>query len=178
MNLKKIFNSFFTYVPEYNYDFDISNDENETKFSTLTQKQNEEILSKEISFNLEENLNNIQISYNTLINSDIIIKKFTLNARGKQYNAVLLYIDGLIDTNILNNFILKPLMLKNSSNTFEGTESKVTLDSNKAFVRKIKKFDISDYLLNCLIPQNSVHKITKFEELFKGVNSRKLCSFG
>ncbi len=177
MNFKKIFNSFFTYVPEYHYEFDISNDKNETGFSTLIEQQKKDILTKEISSSLEQNLNFLKIAYNTLINSDIIIKDFTLTARGKQYDAIILYIDGMIDTNILNDFILKPLMLKNQSNTFDGSQSKATLDSNKVYVKKIKKFDISDYLLHCLIPQNNVNKVSKFEDIFYGVNSRKLCTF-
>ena len=39
-----------------------------------------------------------------------------MNARGKQYNAFLIYIDGMVDSQIMDDFILKPLWFSNSIN--------------------------------------------------------------
>ena len=58
----------------------------------------------------------IKTKYNLLINSDIITRQFILNARGKQYKALLLYIDGMVDSQILNDFVLEPLMMRNTNN--------------------------------------------------------------
>ena len=115
--------------------------------------------------------------YNLLINSDVNLREFTINARGKQYNAFLVYIDGMIDSKIMNEFILEPLMLRNKNNLFDGTQSKVISEAitNNITVRKVKKFDLSNYLIGCLIPQNSVKQITDFDKATNGINSRKLC---
>lgn len=95
-----------------------------------------------------------------MINSDIIIREFTLNARGKQYSAFILYIDGMINTDIMNKFILEPLMLKNRSNMFDGEQNRIISEAvtNNITVRKVKKFDLSEYILGCLMPQNSVEQ--------------------
>ena len=57
------------------------------------------------------------------INSDILVREFILNARGKQYKAFLLYIDGMVDSKILNDFVLEPLMLRNRNNLFDGDQN-------------------------------------------------------
>ena len=69
---------------------------------------------------INENLEYVKTKYNTLINSDIIVREFILNARGNQYKAFLLYIDGMVDSQILNDFVLESLMLRNRNNLFNG----------------------------------------------------------
>ena len=126
---------------------------------------------------IDVNLEYMKVRFNTLINSDIIIREFVLSARNKQYKAFLVYIDGMINQDILNNYILKPLMLKNTANSFEGNQNRVLSEvkTNNITVRKVKKFDIVDYISNCLLPQNSIKKSSNFDDIIKGINSRKLC---
>ena len=138
-----------------------------------------DIQNTKIEKNYDNNLIHVKTSYNTLINSDIVIREFTLNARNQQYKAFLLYIDGLIDTNIMNDFVLKPLMLKNQSNSFDGEQKRVIseIKSANVTIRKVKKFDITDYLINSLMPQNSVKTEKYFEDVFSGVNSGNCALF-
>lgn len=170
MNFKNILGSIFTYTPKTEYDFDMTGNSNENSIKNMDSNKMQE---EKIFTNLNQNLDYIKTMYNTLINSDIIIREFTLNIRNKQYNAFLLYIDGMIDSNLLNDFILKPLMMRNTNNLFDGNQSQVVSEftNNNVTIRKIKKFDVSKYLTNCLIPQNSVKKIEKFSEVSSGVNS-------
>ena len=65
-------------------------------------------------------------------------------------------------------------MLRNQNNLYDGTQNKVISESitNNITVRKVKKFDLSNYLLGCLMPQNSVKEISNFNEVSKSVNSR------
>lgn len=115
----------------------------------------------------------MKVRYNALINSDIVIREFTLNARNKQYNAFLLYIDGMVDTKLINDFVLNPLMLKNRANLFDSDENKVISEAvtNNITVRRVKKFNLSDYIFNNLIPQNSVKKVTEFDQIISAINS-------
>lgn len=128
---------------------------------------------------IDVNLEYVKVRFNTMINSDIVIREFTLSARNKQYKAFLLYIDGMIDQDIMNNYILKPLMLKNSANSFEGEQNKVISEvkTNNITVRKIKKFDVLEYISNCLLPQNTVQKAQKFDDIASGVNSGNCALF-
>lgn len=85
---------------------------------------NSNIQNTSIFTSLDKNLEFMKIQYNSLINSDIVIRKFTLRARGKIFNAFLFYIDGMSDTKLINDFVLKPLMLKNTANSYEGARGK------------------------------------------------------
>ncbi|MBR6033351.1 MAG: hypothetical protein IKP28_01150, partial [Clostridia bacterium] len=42
--------------------------------------------------NLKDNLEYLKIKYNVLINSDIVIREFTLTANDKEYKSFLIYI--------------------------------------------------------------------------------------
>lgn len=166
MDFKKILNTVFSYTPRDYYEFDILTNVNMNEDSLDTGKQ-------KIYSNLNSNLNFVKTAYNTLINSDVVIREFTLNVRNKQFNAFLLYIDGLVDTNLMNDFVLKPLMLRNASNQYDKSQSKIIEDTvlKNSVVRKIKKFNTVDYLRNCLMPQNSANTIDTFSKVFEGVNS-------
>ena len=176
MDIKNSFKNFFSYKPQKNYVFSVLEHEeqldNNADINNISPKT-------EIEKVYENNLSHVKTSYNTLINSDIVIREFTLNARNQQYKAFLLYIDGMIDTNIMNDFVLKPLMLKNQSNSYAGEQNRVFSDitSNNVIIRKVKKFDITQYLLNSLMPQNSVKAQEYFEDVFSGVNSGNCALF-
>ena len=175
MNLKNIWNKLFSYEPPLEYNFSISENSN------TEEQENTEEDSKPVKIfpSIRVNKEYMQTKYNTLINSDIILREFTLNARGKQYHAFIVYIDGMIDSNIMNDFILKPLMLRNRNNLFDGSQNKVISEAvaNNITVRKVKKFDLPNYLMNCLMPQNSVKEISTFDEAANGVNSGNCALF-
>ena len=179
MNFKNLINSLLTYKPTEDYDFTILEDDIEDSSKTET-FSNKDVSNVENVFpSLSVNLEYIKTKYNVLINSDIIIREFTLNARGKQYSAFILYIDGMVDSNIMNDFILKPLITRSKNTLFDGEQNKVISEaiSNNITVRKVKKFDLSEYLMNCLIPQNSIKQTSKFDEIISGVNSGNCALF-
>ncbi len=173
MGLKSLFNEFFSYTPENDYQFIISEDENKNN-QIENQKNSNTSDNLKISSSLSVNIEYMKTRYNLLINSDIIFREFTLNAYGKQYNAFLIYIDGLVNSEIMDNFILKPLMLRNKSNLYDGAQNKIISESvnNKVTIRKIKKFDLPNYLMGCLLPQNAVKQISNFDDAAVGINSR------
>ena len=175
MSFKNLFDSIFGYTPPLEYQFNLSENSNIDNNSSDNDDKN--ILledSKKIFSSLQVNLEFIQTIYNSLINSDIVLRNFTINARGKQYNAFIAYIDGMVDSQILNEFILEPLMLRNKNNLFEGSQNKVISEAvtNNITVRKVKKFDLSNYLINCLMPQNSIKETSEFSQIISGINSR------
>lgn len=134
---------------------------------------------KNIFPSIDVNLEYIKVKYNTMINSDIIIREFDLTARNKQYKAFLLFIDGMVNTQLINDFVLRPLMLKNSANCFDGEQDHVISEAvtNNITIRKVKKFDIIEYISNCLLPQNALVKETEFDEIIAGVNAGNCALF-
>ena len=160
MNFKNIWNDFFAYKPYDNYEFNLPEKEALEAHFTIDNTDQINTTKQNIFSSLNVNKEFLQTKYSTLINSDIILREFTLNARGKQYNAFLIYIDGMVDSKIMDDFILKPLILRNRSNLFDNSQNRVVSEA-----------------VSCLLPQNSVQEITNFDEVTSGVNSRQLCSF-
>ena len=123
--IKNILKNIFAYkeINEYNFILpESSNDIPEKEFS----KQDKEIVSD----SLENNLEYLKIKYNMLINSDIQTREFTIPLKDKKVSAFIIYIDGMINSTDLNDFILKPILLKNSINMNENS-NKIIDNSTK-----------------------------------------------
>ena len=103
---------------------------------------------------IQKNLEFIQSKYNALINSDIIIRNFSLICKNKEYKAFLIYIDGMTDSMSINHFVLNPLMLRNENNTYN--DSKMQKPNNPMIIRKVKKTNLADYIYARLIPNNNI----------------------
>ena len=100
----------FSYIPSNEYDFSIVPNSNK-KTVKATQSKN---IEKNIALNYEY----IKSAYNILINSDIAIRDFSLKCNTKTYNAFIIYIDGMVNTELINNFVLRPLMSFRKENNF------------------------------------------------------------
>ena len=176
--INNIFNTvkkIFSYQPNKSYSFTLP--EEQEKNNTLYQNSTQE-KSQKIFNSLSVNLEYIKVKYNTMINSDIIIREFYLMAKNKQYRAFLLYIDGMINSVMINDFVLKPLMLRNRSNTYNENDEKLPIAiANNISVRKVRKFCVDDYIYNSLIPQNTITKETYFSKVISDVNSGNCALF-
>ena len=165
MKIKDFINNTFGYKPKNEYQFTLpDNPEIDTEnYNNTNSDKIENIYSQ-----IDANLKYIKTKYNTLINSDIITREFTLNTGSKQYKAFILYIDGMVDSQILNDFVLKPLMLKNK---FCNNET------SKIIVQKGKKSNSANFIQDCLIPQNNIKQQSSFKDIFSGVNSGNCALF-
>ncbi|MCI8482043.1 MAG: spore germination protein [Clostridia bacterium] len=153
------FTKLFSYQPKEQYHFSIPETSEELSPEN-SQKEASSITppAKDIFPSISVNLEAITTRFNTLINSDIIIRQFSLIAKNKEYKAFLLYIDGMVDTTSINHFVLDPLMLRNMANTYQNQENETVKQAiaHNIIVRKVKKFDLQSYIFNHLVPQNSV----------------------
>lgn len=122
---------------------------------------------------IDVNIEYIKSKYNLLINSDVVIREFILTARNRQYRAFLFFIDGMISIDLVNEYVLRPLMLRNQANSFDGSQNQVLSEAvtNNITVRKIKKFDLKEYIYNNLIPQNGIKIRHEFKDIFSSINS-------
>lgn len=115
---------------------------------------------------IDKNLDFLKCSYNSMINSDIILREFHITVKGKSYKALVVAIDGMVNSDSVNNFLLKSLMQGESKNTNNNISVK-----HKLNIKTVDKFNLEDYLYSLLIPQNSIQKVYNFSELISGVNS-------
>lgn len=185
MNQEKIINklkSYFEMPSQNEHEFDLPEHQKEDistsanfsgSLNTQQIQQNEKQSEiKNIFPSLSVNLEYIKVKYNSLINSDIIIREFSLVARNRQYKALLLFIDGMVDSQLINNNVLRALMLRNRANVFDGDETQVISEgiANNISVKRVKKFNLENYIMDSLLPQNSVKRVTTFSDAFSGVN--------
>ncbi len=161
MNIKEL----FSYKPKPGYSFELESVGNNLKSLEDAPKQ-------KVASNIELNLKYIQSKYKADINSDILIRNFSLIAQNKTYKAFLIYIDGMVDSKIINDFVLEPLMLRSYSNTYNKNINQLTSEnSNKISVKKASKFNLENYIYKSLIPQNNLTKKNELNSLVESVNS-------
>ena len=171
-------NNFFNKSTQNEYHFDLPDDNSNSSSASnnlsLEQMQENEKISevKNIFPSLAVSIEYIKVKYNTLINSDIVLREFTLSVRNRQYKALLLFIDGMADSKLINDNVLHPLMLRNRANIYDGDQEQVVSEgvANNITVRRVKKFNLENYIMSNLLPQNNVKKVDTFSSAFNGVN--------
>jgi spore germination protein KA len=105
-----------------------------------------------VSASLADNLQIMKKTYYIPKNGDIILREFDVTIKNETRSAFILFFDGLTDTNIINAFIMQPLMLLSNMHI------------------KSKEADLSKYIKNSLLPQNQLKEATSFEDIVEGVN--------
>lgn len=164
---KNLLSNIFLYKsPIPKQEFSLPDTPNDNKSNKNLNNQSDNKVVKNVYSNLDVNLDYIKVQYNTLINSDIKLREFKLTIKGKDYKAALLFIDGMIDSNNINDFILKPLMYKKPISQNQNP----CVVTNNITVRRVKKFNLENYILDCLIPQNTIKKSSEFNDIFSSVN--------
>ncbi len=162
MEFKKLIKSLFQDEPDTDTSFVLP----EKPQDTENKKQPEDLLkNKSVYPNIDVNLEYVHSRFNSLINSDIKIREFLIHVKNKQYKSFIIYIDGMSDNDSINDFILKPLMMKNNANSYDGPQIISEAIANNISVRRVKKFNMNDYIMDCLLPQNDVTRENSFDTI-------------
>lgn len=155
MNLLNCIKNIFKYEEKEKYNFTLS-----SNYSSSTNP----IPDKDIKVfsSINKNYEYLKYKFNTLISSDIIFRKFKIIAKNKTYNSFLIYIDGLSNAQMISDFIIKPLInknyLSNSDTSFNIYDEEIN-------------FNLSDYMINNLIPDNDVEVKNDFSDIISDINS-------
>ena len=177
MNIKQIFQNLL-WNENDKYDFNLAetnnnNNNNNNNSNDNYISDNNLNLEKKIYSDVNSNLNFMKMKYNSMINSDIVIREFTLKFYQRDYKAFLIFIDGMIDTNLLNDFILKPLFnIKNKENIVSEQKT-----FNNVIIKKIKKINLEEDIYNCFLPQSSINKEIYFNNIIYSINSGNCALF-
>lgn len=132
--VKKLLNNIFGYKEKEKYNFilpNVSNNIPETEFD----KED----TTTVSSNLQANIEYLRSKYNMLINSDVKIKEFNIPIKAKKVPAFLLYIDGMVSDDNINDFVLEPIFLRNSIRMNETNQNPTR---NKICKIQFRKFFI------------------------------------
>lgn len=159
--IKDIFNKIFKYEEKENYEFILPNSSND-----IDEKEFEKTDDEIVNQKLKENLEYLKIKYNMLINSDIKIREFSLTIENIKIPAFILYIDGMVSSKDINDFVLQPIFLRNSIKMKPSSKELSTSEKTKYI-----KSNLENFLYSNLIPQNSVSKESEFRKIIPKVNS-------
>lgn len=141
----------------------------------LDNNTTKDVEPQKIFTEIDKNLDFLKYKYNALICNDVIIREFSLLAQNIEYQAFVMYIDGMVDSPVINEFILSPLMMRNRANIFDDKQKKFVSEEKidnvtlKNF-KKSKEKNLVDFIYNSLIPQNSVAKVTDFSDVYSAIN--------
>ncbi|MDI9476161.1 MAG: spore germination protein [Natronincolaceae bacterium] len=110
---------------------------------TKQKSNNKDKVSKKLQTNLEKIKN--KLNYPT--SRDVIIREFKIL---QQSDAFIVYIDGMVDNNIVNDYILRQLLRKHNTDT--GT-----------------KINVPDYITDNLLAANQVTTESDYTEIIEQV---------
>ncbi len=116
-------------------------------------ESSEDETRREIHAVLRVNKKNIEQLFNMPLNKDVVVREFTLSTE-PPVQSFLVFIDGMADTRLINDSILKPLMLL--TNLDPGTGIRPDNCAN---------------VLQKHLPSNQVKKLTLFEDVVTQVLS-------
>ena len=154
MDFKNKFKHIFEYTPNKERTFLLPLSPN-----NLPQQEEKNL---DIYDNFDKNFEYLKVKYNLLINSDIVTREFEISISSKTFKALLVFVDGITNSDSINNNILKPLMLKETIKMNPLKQAKLN---------NVQKFDLKDYLINRLISQNVVEISKDFKDCFEKINS-------
>lgn len=164
--IKQFFQNLFTYKEPDSYEFMLPDSSNNIP-NIFFEKKDETHVFK----TTKENFEYLKVKYNTLINSDIKTRDFVLPIKNQNLNCFIIYIDGMVDDDGVNDYILNPLLLKNSITMSQNNSNFNNSINSKIAIKNVRKFNVEDFIYNGLIPQNSISKETTFSEIIPKINS-------
>ena len=120
-------------------------------FSSRNKKESGEEL-EEVSNDIKKNLEYIKKTYNYPDNGDLVIREFKVVAKDENLQAFIVLFDGMVNSNIVDSHILKPLMLLSNVEV------------------KGKDKDLALYIKNHLISHTQVKMTNKINDIIEEVN--------
>ncbi|MBK1811254.1 spore germination protein [Clostridium sp. YIM B02505] len=131
---------------------DISNKDKNSNIHIKTNEQASKVAGNEgeqkgnnetITTSIEDNIKLINSKFNAPMNRDIVIRRFTISGK---YMAFIAYLEGMTDKQIVNDFILRPLL------------------NIKEFQQKEQQCQL-DYILESILETNQARKLSKPKEV-------------
>lgn len=119
---------------------------------------------KEVSKKLQENMEKIKHEFNIPVNQDVVIREFKVM---EQQDAFIVFMDGMVSKDIINDYILRQLMVGNRKKQ-EGKED--TRSTSNSEENKQEKENLTiDYIANNLLTINQITKEKEFEKIIQQV---------
>lgn len=109
--------------------------------------------SDAISDDIDVNMEFMKRKYSVPVNSDIVLREFSVNYRGDLIRAFIMFFDGMAAREIIDNYMLTPLMVNSLMN----------LESDS-------KEGLKDYISRQLLPHNQIKLESAYSKVIDEIN--------
>lgn len=147
LNKEKLKRMILFYEPEKQEKFilkqsdeSLSDDDRASDFGKKNDKENSDRMEREIaikkaklqekpepsdtvSSDIDINIRHMKKVYSIPVNSDIVLREFDINYKGEIDRAFILFYDGMADREIINDFILRPMMITSGIDIRENSDN-------------------------------------------------------
>jgi spore germination protein KA len=108
--------------------------------------------NKDVSTNIFENLEYLKARFNVPVSGDVMFREFDITVKDSSLHAFIIFYDGMVDKQIIDDDILQPLMLLSNINITDTTP------------------DIIAYIKAHLIPHNQISVLKDFNAIINEIN--------
>ena len=143
--------SFFNFRPK-----DITLFEIESPPKNISPKYNKE---NQLDFSLDKNIDAFKDLLHFPDSNDLIFRFFDIHINQEKYHAMLLMYDGLCDSNLINDYIMRQLM---DNITMEPPQ-------NKSIIKQKQLFSIKDVLVGGILSESQVSFAQTYEKVITSI---------
>jgi len=115
-------------------------------------KSEEKSKDGDISNRLSDNLGYVKKKFTIPENGDVVLREFDITVRDKTIPAFIVFYDGMVDRQVINNYILQPLMILSN------------LDI------KGKELSVAEFIKKHILPHNQLKETGLHQEVIDEVN--------
>lgn len=136
---------------------DIKQDSKQDRIEREIETKNDEAKKKpetsdKISDDIDVSLAFMKKIYSIPVNCDIIVREFSIRYENELARAFIMFFDGMTDREIINNYILKPLMVDSIKELHNNAE------------------DLHEFISNQLLPHNQVKIEKSYSKAIEEIN--------
>lgn len=126
--------------------------ESEKKEKQDLDKKEKIEVKKEISKKLSENMEYLKKVYTIPVNGDAVIREFKVVVKNKIVSAFMIFFDGMVDRKVIDDDILRSLMLSSNMNIKDDDET------------------IAEFVRNRLLTHNQIKEIQEYSKIIDEIN--------
>lgn len=143
--------TFFNFNPKKPNAFQI-----ETPTMPVPNKYNK---NNQLDFSLSKNVEVLKDLLHFPDSNDLIFRFFDININSQKYNALIVLYDGLVDSDLINDFLMRQLM----------SDIKVEVPQNKSIIKNKTMPNLKDIIAGNLLAENQVSFAKTYSKLIDSI---------
>lgn len=143
--------NFFNFTPKEFSNFQIKN-----PTAPVPAKYNKE---NQLDFALNKNVEVFKNLLHFPETNDLVFRFFDLTINSKKYNAMLILYDGMVDSDLINDYLMRQLM----------RDVAINENQNKGIIKKKNSIDLKDVICGNLLAENQVRFVNTYSKVIDSI---------